>query len=1421
MSAHRIFCSQCGSALTLKALPAVKKSFTCPKCQASVTVDPAVMAAPTAAAMKPPPVPSQPSPSAPAGPALQSVATPTAGIPGWIIGLAASAATLLVVVVVLSAFYLGRMRSADPVPVAAAPAASAPAAAAPVSTAPTSTAPAAATPSTTAPAASATTTPVTTASVPAPSGAAAPAVANPAASAAAGVATPPKAASGSESAVPAGALEYRLKRFQTLSYSIAIESQAENFTIKNEGAISFRVTDDRPQVEASAAPAEKGEGSAFCITPDGLLLTCAHVVENARKIEVVIGDKTYPAKCVASNESEDLAVLRIDAKELPTVALADSDKVRLGQEVRAIGFPLGSMLGGGVKVTRGSVSGFLEQFGQKLIQTDVAINPGNSGGPLVNEAGEVVAINVAKIASVEISNIGFCVPINASRPLWEKAGAKARIENSGQKLEGPDLVAKVSPAVGLVKVTIGGQPENVSFWPLQYFGYSVTRITAAKDIALPAGADHQSGQLQGRLMLDSTGTCRLHEGNADSTFHFGTLPDLIFDRLPPSPDDKTWQVRGRRIVSISRISGSRPSSALPPRYPLPRTPYSRSPYGPYSRPNPTPQIESLSFPAVQLVSYRMGASTDKTVEFFKSVQVQTMDKVDNQPAYELTAEGKVVWDRELGAPRHSELTGTFDLRQGSTQHRAFSVKFDFRPPGSDTKIAKSDGSPAPSGEMGGESATAGSGASAKDDGIRDLTPGREYRQFANMGWGVDSLAYSRDGRYLAVGKTDGKVLLYEPETSRLVDSAEVRESLRSVESVAFARDGKTLLAGGRHGQILVFSVGPEGKLGQPNRLACGEQSICGLALSPDGKLVLAGGELEGLYCLDRATGGKQLAVDQDRMGGTALWFSDDGRRALASDGKNLVEIDLAANKVARTLNFKSGMRKGVAISLDGTRIAVACSSAIEVWNTRSFKVVTTVPAHGVQWKLELSPDGKKLLAGQTGHVIIYDVDAGQLIGKVVTAGRYYVKSIACSPDGRYFATIPASAGQSLQIFHLSDEALDKAAAETPAANAAPADSKAAEEIVSDEMASSASEKAPASSRKGRRKQGGDSSPGMPALEQAESVSYELGPDSRPPKSDAAFGVGGTSGAGTVAPANEYRRFRDLGWGVASLAYSPSGRFLAAAKKDRAVLVFEPEKSRRTAFVEKLDALGQSSGLVFGAGGKRLIVGGDGGRGLVFPVDAQGSLGKPTQYSVGGGQIGAVVEIPGTDQILVGTSANRVSCLSTKKDRESFAFNYFTAKVCGLWCAGDGHQAMATDGDLLVTLALDSGDVTRQVKLGQTTCHAAAISPDGSRVVVSSLNGVVVWNTKTLRVVTRIRMAGDIQWSLAFSPNGKYLLSGDRGVVNIWDAATGRFIGELQTNTIFYIQTLACSPDGRYCAVTPSAAGQDVIIFRLPKEVAGK
>jgi serine protease Do len=173
----------------------------------------------------------------------------------------------------------------------------------------------------------------------------------------------------------------------------------------------------RGQRRSFGVPRQQGIGSGVITTKDGYILTNNHVVDGADEVKVALQDgREFTAKVIGRDPKTDVAVIKIDAKDLPAVPMADSDKVEVGDVVLAIGNPFGI----GQTVTTGIVSatgrGNMGLDYEDFIQTDAAINPGNSGGALVDAEGRLIGINTAILSrSGGNQGIGFAIPVNLAR----------------------------------------------------------------------------------------------------------------------------------------------------------------------------------------------------------------------------------------------------------------------------------------------------------------------------------------------------------------------------------------------------------------------------------------------------------------------------------------------------------------------------------------------------------------------------------------------------------------------------------------------------------------------------------------------------------------------------------------------------------------------------------------------------------------------------------------------------------------------------------------------------------------------------------------------------------------------------------------------------------------------------------------------
>ncbi len=193
--------------------------------------------------------------------------------------------------------------------------------------------------------------------------------------------------------------------------------------------------EEPPELPGPAEPPERfeqGTGSGFILSADGKLLTNAHVVEGADRVEVTLKDgRTFVGKVMGADPVTDVAVIKIEAQDLPVAPLGETAKLAPGQWAIAIGNPLGL----DNTVTAGIISALGRSSSQvgisdkrvKFIQTDAAINPGNSGGPLLNASGEVIGVNTAIRANAQ--GLGFAIPIETAKRISDQLFETGKVQH--------------------------------------------------------------------------------------------------------------------------------------------------------------------------------------------------------------------------------------------------------------------------------------------------------------------------------------------------------------------------------------------------------------------------------------------------------------------------------------------------------------------------------------------------------------------------------------------------------------------------------------------------------------------------------------------------------------------------------------------------------------------------------------------------------------------------------------------------------------------------------------------------------------------------------------------------------------------------------------------------------------------------------
>jgi serine protease Do len=361
--------------------------------------------------------------------------------------------------------------------------------------------------------------------------------------------SPPSGAS--PGALPSGAVPVAAAPIVTQSVQVVAPPGAQtpasfaDLAAKADAAVVFvKTVQERRGITGRRQVVGEGVGSAFVYDPNGLIITNNHVIEGASEIYVVFGRKRQvKATIVGRDPRTDVAVIRVDEKNLPFLPLGDSEAVRVGDWVVAIGNPFGlsHTVSAGIISARGrtiaDVKGLDESGYYDFLQTDASINPGNSGGPLLDMAGRVVGMNTAIRRSA--NNIGFAIPVNMIKELLPRLLADGSVKRSAIGVVVAPLMPedrerlKLPDESGvLVSVVVPGGPADkaglvVDDVILSFQGEALPNADRLRWVASLAG-------------VGKTVTLRVVRGGRtfDLQLKLEALPERAAPSVPLEPDDE-------------------------------------------------------------------------------------------------------------------------------------------------------------------------------------------------------------------------------------------------------------------------------------------------------------------------------------------------------------------------------------------------------------------------------------------------------------------------------------------------------------------------------------------------------------------------------------------------------------------------------------------------------------------------------------------------------------------------------------------------------------------------------------------------------------------------------------------------------------------------------------------------------------------
>ncbi len=380
--------------------------------------------------------------------------------------------------------------------------------------------------------------------------------------------------------------------------------------------------------------------------------------------------------------------MKIDAADLPTVQLGDSSTVQLAQDVRAIGFPLSSLLGNSVKIVSGSVAGFVDVDGVTHLQIDGAVNPGNSGGPLVNEQGHVIGVVNAKLDGESISKVGFAVPIQYVKKILDSKAVKYSVAEQATRLSGPELADKLTPAVGFVEAKLGTE----GYRSFRNFSISVTGTLSKTS---PPGDRPRREAIQSELIIDSYGNLVDIRNQVDLPLLLGPVASLPFESLPRLAQNR-WTKTENLILPLPaemphvvRESTNRFDPfeiGIDPRLFHPG--FRFGPGTPFGSPRKQPETKMRMAMATQILNYEIRERKDNLVTILQTQSFQTEDDQDEFANLRIKTSSTLKFDIQQGLFVSREMRGNIKFKLGEDTW-TFPVKLNYRLVDLDTLFADS------------------------------------------------------------------------------------------------------------------------------------------------------------------------------------------------------------------------------------------------------------------------------------------------------------------------------------------------------------------------------------------------------------------------------------------------------------------------------------------------------------------------------------------------------------------------------------------------------------------------------------------------------------------------------------------------------------------------------------------------------------
>ena len=635
----------------------------------------------------------------------------------------------------------------------------------------------------------------------------------------------------------------------------------------------------------------------------------------------------------------------------------------------------------------------------------------------------------------------------------------------------------------------------------------------------------------------------------------------------------------------------------------------------------------------------------------------------------------------------------------------------------------------------------------------------EHASFGDVSWGVKSMAFTPDGKFMICGHLDRKVSVYDTQRKRRVEFQEKLEQLGQVVCIAVSPDGKYVLTGGYSGRIQVWKIDDRGLLDNVGQFVGHSSEIKSISIDPTGKRVLSGESDKVARLWNLKTQKEIQAIREFESGVLGTGFTEGGKIGVATCRNNAIFVEAATGEISRKRKgYRRGSAHDITFSPDGTEFVVADGYDIKVYETDTASKIKTIKGDSINWKLSYFPDGKHVLSGENA-LCMWSTESASKVFEINVGDHVNVQAIATSPDGRFVA------GDSRPLKLFSNPLLG------------------------------------ASEFSLKKNDAKDKASGSGSAAPSKSPEDLFG------KSDSDLADSNENSLPAI-----HCQFSEQGWGVDALCFSPDGRYLYAGKYG--LKVYDVIKKRTIDNHARFKA-GSVTAIKASANGKHVLTALGSGEILVWKTDKRGQLEQVGKFTGHSSAVKAISIGPNSRWVVSGEKKRaRIWDLETQK--ESLAVD-FGKQVTSCAVLPNGKAAVMSDGKGITVVMIPEMTVWKKFdKIGNGSGSHSAVSKDGRKLAVANGYEIEVFDSTTGGSIASKMKAGETVWTLAFHPDGKHLLAGGRGKVMIWDTEKQTKVAELDVPTS-YIQCLAISDDGKRIAAIPGSAGQNLTVFNSPVE----